>query len=77
MGLWDYEVVEAFFLCSKNNHYLEVEVGPHGQHLALLLNGRKNIVKECLPLKWDVTIGNALSSSSISFAFIVYGIKKS
>ena len=57
MGLWDYEVVEAFFLCSKTQQYLEIEVGPHGHHLVLLLNGRKNIIKECLPIKWDVRIG--------------------
>ena len=66
MGLWDYEVVEAFFLCSKSGHYLEVEVGPHGQHLVLLLNGRKNIIKECLPLQWDVTIGSVVLSNLIT-----------
>ena len=42
--LWDYEVVEAFFL-NDANLYLELEFGPHGQHLALLLNGRRNAVK--------------------------------
>ena len=42
--LWDYEVVEAFFLNDKNQ-YLELEFGPHGQHLALLLNGNRNAVK--------------------------------
>ena len=57
MGLWDYEVVEAFFLCSKTEQYLEIELGPHGHHLVLLLNGRKNIFKKCLPIKWDVNLG--------------------
>ena len=42
--LWDYEVVEAFFL-NDNDQYLELEFGPHGQHLALLLNGNRNAVK--------------------------------
>ena len=42
--LWDYEVVEAFFLNDKEQ-YLELEFGPHGQHLALLLNGNRNAVK--------------------------------
>ena len=60
MGLWDYEVVEAFFLCNETQQYLEVEVGPHGHHLVLLLDGRKNIIKESLPLKWDVTIGKLI-----------------
>ncbi|XP_019377405.1 PREDICTED: UPF0462 protein C4orf33 homolog [Gavialis gangeticus] len=38
-GLWNYEVVEAFFLNSKTKEYLEVELCPHGQHLVLLLSG--------------------------------------
>ena len=42
--LWDYEVVEAFFLNDKEQ-YLELEFGPHGQHLALLLNGNRNAIK--------------------------------
>ena len=58
MGLWDYEVVEAFFLSSETKQYLEVELGPHGHHLVLFLNGRKNIIKQCLPIKWEVNIGN-------------------
>ncbi|GFO34360.1 upf0462 protein c4orf33-like protein [Plakobranchus ocellatus] len=47
--LWDYEVVEAFFLNDKNQ-YLEVELSPHGQHLLLMLKGMRNVVKEELPL---------------------------
>lgn len=43
-GLWDYEVVEAFFLNDKDQ-YLEVEFGPHGQHIVLLLDGRRNAIK--------------------------------
>ena len=43
-GLWDYEVVEAFFL-NDQDQYLEVEFGPHGQHIVLLLDGRRNAVK--------------------------------
>ena len=39
-----YKVVEAFFLNSEDR-YLEVEFGPHGQHIALLLDGRRNAVK--------------------------------
>ncbi|KAE8630365.1 hypothetical protein XENTR_v10000798 [Xenopus tropicalis] len=44
-GLWDYEVVEAFFLNSEKEQYLEVEICPHGQHLVLLLSKRRNIWK--------------------------------
>ena len=42
--LWDYEVVEAFFLNSEEK-YLELEFGPHGQHLMLMLNGNRNAIK--------------------------------
>ncbi|XP_041356836.1 UPF0462 protein C4orf33 homolog isoform X2 [Gigantopelta aegis] len=55
--LWDYEVVEAFFLNDKEE-YLEVELCPHGQHLVLLLKGRENIVQEQLPLEFSVRIEN-------------------
>ncbi len=40
-NLWDYEAVELFFANDKE-HYLEVEIGPHGHWLVLLLNGRRN-----------------------------------
>ena len=42
--LWDYEVVEAFFLNDKDQ-YLELEFGPHGQHLSLFLNGKGKAIK--------------------------------
>ena len=42
--LWEYEVVEAFFLNGADK-YLEVEFGPHGQHIVLLLDGRRNAIK--------------------------------
>ncbi|KAG8453897.1 hypothetical protein GDO86_000500 [Hymenochirus boettgeri] len=54
-GLWDYEVVEAFFLNSEKEQYLEVEIGPHGHHLVLLLSQRRNIWKESLPLSLHVS----------------------
>lgn len=47
--LWDYEVVEVFFL-NDRNQYLEVELSPHGQHLLLMLKGMRNMVKDELPL---------------------------
>ena len=42
--LWEYEVVEAFFLNDKEQ-YLELEFGPHGQQLMLILNGNRNAIK--------------------------------
>ncbi|KAK2193054.1 hypothetical protein NP493_17g00019 [Ridgeia piscesae] len=52
--LWDYEVVEVFFL-NDDDQYVEVELCPHGQHLVLLLNGIRKPVKDELPLKFKVT----------------------
>ena len=43
--LWEYEVVEAFFLNQEKQQYLELEFGPHGQHLMLLLQGAGNAIK--------------------------------
>ena len=54
--LWDYEVVEAFFLATSTNKYLELEFGPHGQHLMLLLDGRRNAIRHSLPLEYQATI---------------------
>ncbi|KAG8199130.1 hypothetical protein JTE90_015967 [Oedothorax gibbosus] len=53
--LWDYEVVEAFFL-GADEKYLEVEFSPYGQHLLLLLSGRKNAIKMCLPVTYSASI---------------------
>uniref|UniRef100_A0A0B7B7P0 Uncharacterized protein n=1 Tax=Arion vulgaris TaxID=1028688 RepID=A0A0B7B7P0_9EUPU len=56
-GLWDYEVIEAFFLNDKDQ-YLEVEFCPYGQHLLLMLNGQRKMVKDQLPLTtFNATIG--------------------
>ncbi|KAL4231153.1 hypothetical protein ACF0H5_008736 [Mactra antiquata] len=55
--LWDYEVVEAFFL-SSSGKYLEVEFCPHGQHLLLMLNGRRNMIKDKLAVQFTSNIEN-------------------
>jgi len=54
-GLWEYEVVEAFFL-NDNNQYVEVELGPYGHHIVLLLDGVRNAVKTMLPMPYTATI---------------------
>lgn len=54
-NLWDYEVVEAFFL-GADDKYLEIELNPHGQHLVLLLNGRRNMIKDELSLEYESKI---------------------
>ena len=55
-GLWAFEVVE-FFLVGPEETYLEVEIGPHGHHLVLLLRGRRQAHARCLPL--DVAVERA------------------
>ncbi|KAM5191502.1 UPF0462 protein C4orf33 homolog [Mantella aurantiaca] len=55
-GLWDYEVVESFFLNSQTTQYLEVELCPHGQHLVLLLSGVGNAFMKQLPLKFSADV---------------------
>ncbi|KAM3622719.1 uncharacterized protein V6R79_002391 [Siganus canaliculatus] len=55
-GLWDYEVVESFFLNSTSRNYLEVELCPHGQHLILLLSGVRQVFKQELPMTFNATI---------------------
>ncbi len=53
-GLWGFEVVEVFLL-GDSARYLEVELGPHGHHLILSLEGRRQIVGRHEPLSCHVT----------------------
>ena len=52
--LWEHEVVELFLL-GPNEEYTEVELGPHGHHLVLRLNGVRTIVAQELPMEFQVT----------------------
>eukprot|EP01137_Pigoraptor_chileana_P000804 Opistho-2@37543 len=47
--LWNYEVVEVFFLGDKDR-YLEIELCPYGQYIGLLLNGVRNVYTDKLVL---------------------------
>jgi hypothetical protein len=53
--LWEYEVVELFFLGS-NERYTEIELSPHGHYLVLQLAGRRHAVRRCLPIEYQATI---------------------
>ena len=77
--LWDYEVVEIFFLSSKDNMYLEVEFGPHGHHLGLLLKSRQKCIKHSFPIDYTAKIGrhtvfftimNIKKRATSNFAFL-------
>ena len=37
--------------------YLELEFGPHGQHLGLLLRGSRNCLIHSFPIKYESEIG--------------------
>jgi len=50
-GLWEFEVVELF-LAGAADRYLEVELGPHGHHLVLELDGPRHAVRRGLPLDY-------------------------
>lgn len=49
--LWEHEVVELFLL-GADARYLEVELGPHGHHLVLWLDGTRRPVHQGAPLDY-------------------------
>ena len=60
-GLWNYEVVECFFLSQipgSEPDYLELEFGPHGQHLGLLLHGVRKAIKHTFPIRYQSEISS-------------------
>lgn len=57
-GLWEHEVVELFVV-GPDERYLEVELGPHGHHLVLRLEGRRRPVETALPLVFAARIEGA------------------
>ncbi|XP_068126257.1 UPF0462 protein C4orf33 homolog [Hyperolius riggenbachi] len=79
-GLWDYEVVESFFLNSATTQYLEVELCPHGQHLVLLLSGVRNAFKTELPLVFEADftphLGKWRGTALIPWSYFPPGVDK-
>ena len=57
-ALWEHEVVELFVL-GPGARYTEIELGPHGHHLVLRLEGRRNAVATLLPLAFTAHIDGA------------------
>jgi hypothetical protein len=56
--LWEHEVVELF-LVGENEHYLELEVGPHGHYLVLQLWGRRHVERRALLAQYEAVISNS------------------
>jgi hypothetical protein len=57
-GLWNYEVSELF-IADDAEHYLELELSPHGHHLALELDGVRRVVRSGLPVEYSVRIARS------------------
>ncbi len=57
-ALWEHEVVELFIL-GAGEAYTEIELGPHGHHLVLKLQGVRNVVARELPLQVQTHIEGA------------------
>merc|ERR1712126_572149 len=55
-GLWNYEVVEAFFLDPVQVSYVELEFSPCGAHLALLLHPQRVALVSYLPLDYKIEV---------------------
>ena len=52
--------MEIFFLASNNAEmYIELEFGPYGHHLGLLLHGRRNCLIHSFPITYNAKIGTS------------------
>lgn len=60
--LWEYEVCELF-IADAAEHYLEVELSPHGHHLVLELQGVRRVVRSHLPIAYSARIEPAGSAA--------------
>jgi len=69
LGLWNYEVVEAFFL-GNDEEYLEIELGPKGHYVLLLLKGPNNLITYQLPLTNYTAHCNTVSGRWLGQAYI-------
>ena len=50
--------MEIFFLASNNAEmYIELEFGPYGHYLGLLLHGRRNCLIHSFPITYNAKIG--------------------
>ena len=54
-ALWEHEVVE-WFIAGPGEEYLEIELGPHGHHLALQLSGIRQVRERELPLSFEAEL---------------------
>lgn len=55
-ALWNFEVVEFFLVGADGQHYTEIELGPHGHHLVLRLDGVRQPTASELSLTYSARI---------------------
>jgi hypothetical protein len=69
--LWEHEVVEVFLL-GQHENYLELEFGPHGHYLVLQLSGRRQLVRQGMPLAYTahVTSSRFLGHACVPLAWL-------
>lgn len=61
--------MEIFFLASNNAEmYIELEFGPYGHHLGLLLHGRRNCLIHSFPITYNAKIG---TSANLIILYII------
>ena len=53
--LWEHEVTEVF-IADDREHYLEIELSPHGHYLVLELKGVRQVVRSLLPIRYTARI---------------------
>lgn len=54
-ALWEHEVAELF-IAGPDQEYLEIELGPHGHHLMIALDGVRTPVQDLLPMVYEAHI---------------------
>jgi len=60
--LYNFEVVETFFLCEETVEYVELEFSPCGAHLILLLHPTRTDLVQYLPLDFSATVDLSTST---------------
>ena len=75
--LWEHEVVELFLL-GDAQRYLEIEFGPHGHYLALLLHGARKVeqVVELDRYEAQIEAGSWRGVASVSRTLLPAGIRR-
>lgn len=75
--LWRFEVVEVFLLGDRE-HYLEVELGPHGHYWVLELLGQRTVVRHGMALDYRavVSAGRWRGQARVPLAWLPAGLAR-